>query len=139
MARFDVAAHTAFRAVDKAFAGAFVFAPFMPAKERAAPDVADPSRSRVTLCAVYVDPEAKPIEPNSYDVRQVRRPGVESGHPHIEISPAETARLSEELQMPFVIGEADHLQRVKDGAWFRVASLFVTANGLVRLKVNKIG
>jgi hypothetical protein len=136
--RFAREVFAASRAVDREFAQDFAFAPFMAAAERAAPDVVDPSRASVTLRAVYVDPEAKPIEPNSYDVRQARRPGVESGVPQVEISPAEMARLSSALGVPFVIGAPDHLQRVEDGAWFRVLSAFVTPNGLTRLKVNRI-
>ena len=127
------------RAVDEEFAQEFAFAPFTAAAERAAPDVPDPSRASATLRAVYVDPEAKPLEPNSYDVRQARRPGVESGQPYVELSPAEILRLSGELGQPFVIGPADHLQRLADGATFRVSAVFMTPNGLIRAKVNKIG
>jgi hypothetical protein len=137
--RFAREVFEASRAIDREFAEDFAFSPFAQAAEKAAPDVADTTRASVTLRAVYVDPHAKLIEPDSYDARQARRPGVESGMPHVEISPHEVARLGVALGVPFVIGAADHLQRLSDGATFRVSAVFMTPNGLIRAKVNKIG
>lgn len=137
--RFAREVFEASRAIDEAFAQGFALTPMMAAAERAAPDVADSSRTAIELRGIYVDPEAKPIEPNSYDVRQARRPGVESGHPRIEISPYEMARLSGCLGKPFLAGPPDQLTRLSDSAVFRVTRLYVTPNGTAYLYVNKAG
>ncbi len=137
--RFAREVYEASRAIDEEFAAEWTLTPYMAAAERAAPDVPDTSRQVVTLRAVYADPEAKPMEPNSYDVRQYRRPGVEGGSPRAEISPHEMARLSCVLGVAFQAGPPDHLQRVSDGAQFRVTRMFVTANGVAQLHLNRIG
>lgn len=125
--------------VDRLYGEDFAFSPFVAGADRTAPDSPDGSRAAVMLRAVFVDPEMKPLEPNSFDVRQVRRPGFESGAPAIELSAFEVGRQSCALGSPFVVNVADHLERLKTTTVYRVKAIFVSATGLVRLKVSIVG
>ncbi len=133
---FAAAIVAATAAVDAYMGEAFAVQPMTDAADKTLPPVVDPSRPILAaVAAVYLDPEAKPTMPNSYDPRQVRRPGVESGHPRILLSPSAVAA----LPAGFRFGRHDRLTRLSTGAVFRVSAVYPMAGGSLRLDVNLIG
>lgn len=135
MPAFDLEVLDASLAIDAEFAGDYVFSPFALGADRSAPEAPDSTRLSAPLVAIFVDPEARPVMPNSWDTREYRRPGVESSSPHLEISAAELTRLGPS----FTVKAGDQFQRVDDGAVYRVKAIYVTPNGTARVKINKIG
>ena len=93
----------------------------------------------LSLVGVFVEKEAKPSEPNSYDPRQARRPGVGGVEVWCEISPLalETALAGLPVATPFVFRPGDQIQRAS-GAVFSVTAVYVSVSGLLRLRVNQI-
>jgi hypothetical protein len=108
----------------------YVLTPMQAAADVNAPEVADTSRAIATITAIPIQPEAKPTMPNSWDTRQYRRPGVESGHPQVWISPAVVAALG------LVVKKPDQLMRQSTGETFRVTSVFPTNSGGLKCNVN---
>jgi hypothetical protein len=136
---FDAEAVDAEAACDEVFSESFVFTPFAKSADRTAPDAPDGTRASVTLNATIFEPEAKPQTPNAWDVRQHLRPGVETGEPRIEISVNEVTRQSTALGTPFLVQPGDQFARASGGQKYRASAVFVTATGLVRVKINRIG
>lgn len=136
---FARSAMKAGRAIDRIMGEEFTLTPFCEAPERTAAAVSDDSRSSVTFRAVFLDPQAKPTEPNSYDARQYKRPGIVTGKPCIEIFPAERARICALIGAPFQVQPPDQLFRRETGVTYSVAGMFGTDAGILRLEVNLIG
>jgi len=84
---FDAEVLEASAALDAEFADLWTLKPFKPARDPNGSPVSDASRAIGTFPAIYFDPASKWIEPNSFDPREARRPGVETSTPRIEISP----------------------------------------------------
>ena len=135
MTLFDANVLDADQAIDGLFAEPFGFAPFMPAADRTAPDVADPSRAAIAAVnAVYLDPEVKRVG----DRDERGAPGIETGMTRIEVSTFEIAQQTAALGTQFLIQRCDQFTRA-NGSVYRVTSVFPDLNGNVKLKVNKIG
>lgn len=127
-------------AIDEVMAEQFMLTPMMRSADKNAPDTTDSSRASVTLNAIFFDPEAKPMMPNSYDVREYRRPGVESAHPKISVSPSEIAnQTAADNGVPFTVQVPDIMTRLLDSSVWRVSSIFTAKSGKLVLSVNLIG
>lgn len=121
--------------IDAVMAEPFTFMPMIAAADKTAPRAADASRAIATVNATFLDPEQKPLMPNSYDVREVRRPGVESGGPRLWISPNEIANQPQ----GFSVRAGDVFKRQADGISWLVNSVKPTAGGALRCAVNILG
>lgn len=95
----------------------------------------DSTKMPIPFYATFRDPDAKSILPNGYDIRSDLRPGVQSSHPRVQISPAQIAL----LPTPFVIKKDDLLTRDVDGKVWGVNSVSVSTGGIVRAFVNLVG
>ncbi len=137
MSHFDDLAAEAGASTDAVFADAFAFTPMAPAAERAAGELPDASRTATQLCAVFFDAETKPVEPNSWDTREYRRPGIEAGAPRLEISLSELRRLYFQLGVAFAVQPGDLFNRLKDNSAWRAHAVFATVSGTLRVKLNK--
>lgn len=126
-------------AIDEIMAEPFVLTPMKAAADRNAPAVLDGSRAEATFNAIFFDPEAKPMMPNAYDVREWRRPGVESGHPRVSVSPAEIAAQTCANGAPFAILPSDLMTRCSDGKIWKAATPFQAKSGKLVIPVNLVG
>jgi len=134
-AAFEADSVDADQAIDGLFAEPMAFAPYMPAADRTAPDVVDPSRQAIAVVnAVFLDPEVKRVG----DRDEKRAPGIETGMPRIEVSLYEIQQQTAALGTQFLIKMADRFTRA-NGSVYRVGTVFVDLNGNVKTKVNKIG
>ena len=123
---------------DALFGDAFVFLPMCVAGPNSAP-IPDSSRpAGLTITCVYRDPEQKPMLADSHDPRANRRPEVETGRPMLEISPLAAQALTDNFGHVAAVVKGDQFQRSADGAVYQVYERFVTASGLIRLRVNKV-
>ena len=95
----------------------------------------DPSRQSVVFMATFRDPEAKPLIPDGYDPRTFQRPGTQSSHPRVQVTPAQMAM----LPLPLVIKNGDLLTRAADGKIWQVSSSSVSTSGILRAPVNLVG
>jgi hypothetical protein len=132
---FAALAVSASAAIDAVMAEPFAFTPMAYGADKTAPPAADPSRAAATVNATFLDPEAKPLMPNSYDPREARRPGLESGTPRLWISPGEIANQA----AGFAVQPGDVFLRQADGVSWRVSSVKPTAGGAIRCAVNMLG
>lgn len=138
-ALFAAEALDATAATDSVLAEPWLLTPMKAPADKTAAAVADTSRAIVTINGNYSDKPAKTTMPNSYDPREARRPGLESGSPRLRITPYEIARLAVLLAAPFVIRPPDILQRAADGVSWRVASIEPMAGGTLLLSLNVLG
>ena len=102
--------------------------------EATAPVVQDLDRPQIPFSATFLDSEAKPEMPNSYDRRQVRRPGIESGKAILMLSPAAQVSMA-----GVAIRPQDLMIRLADAKVWRVGSTFKMAGGTIRLHINLSG
>ncbi len=107
-------------------------------------EVEDPSRASVSFQATYFDPEEKSY--HRAELRETRsfRPGIETSSPRIEITPAALAALpliggpnARIANANLFIQDGDILTR-QDGAVFRAVAPYVSAVGIVCVKLNRL-
>lgn len=120
-------------------AEAFAFTPMMKAADKTAGDVMDSSRPCGIVSAAYDDPIAKPTMANSFDPREQRKPGLESGKPILSISPAEIACQTARIGRLFVVQAGDQFMRRSTGITYRIMSVETLAAGVVRCSINILG
>ncbi len=125
-------------AVDEVTAEAWLLKP-QARPDPTGPIVPDTTRPEVLVFGTYADPEAKPVEPNSYDRRQARRPGLESGTPRLIVSSAALATAAALAGAPVAIVEGDQLVRQADSITWGVATAFDMAGGSLKLGINLVG
>lgn len=135
---FVAEAVAATAAVDAIMAEAWSFAPFMRAADRTAGEVADPSRAAGAVNAIFLDKTAKPELPRSYDPREQRRPGLESGTPRLKISAHELVR-QRAADAAFEVRACDRFTRAADGVTWRVSSVEPLAGGSLLATINVLG
>lgn len=126
-------------AIDNIMAEPFAFTPMMKPADKTAADVADSSRAVATVNAIYLDRDAKSVMPNSYDPREQRRPGLESGTPRLWISPNEIANQTAGAGAPFIVHAGDQFERLSTGITYRISSVKPTAGGAFRCEINVLG
>lgn len=126
-------------AIDAVMAEPFAFTPMMKPADKTAADVMDSSRAPGTVNAIYLDRDARSVMPNSFDPREQRKPGLESGTPRLWISPSEIANQTAAQGSPFLVHASDQFMRVSTGVTYRIASVKPTAGGALRCEINVIG
>ncbi len=125
-------------AVDAIMGEPFAFQPMMRAPDRTAADVFDSSRAGTpTINAIFLDKIAKPNFPDSYDTRQQKRPGLESGMTRLRISPSEVARQAA-ANPAFDVKATDQFTRLSDGSVWRVSSIEPLAGGTLLCSINRL-
>ena len=120
--------------VDAVYAEDFVIRPYARAADKRAPAAPDPARGVASLPGVWFDKPADPHEPNNYDVREWKRPGVSAGGPWIEFSPAALAGL-----VGFELRDGDYIDRLSSNTAYMVRSTFFTPSGTLRVPVTRLG
>jgi len=141
MSRFDREVLDACRAVDAEFSECILYLPRAPSDDRSAADAADTGRPTLTLRGVFIEKYADPKEPNSYDVRQARRPGMATVDLWLEIAPGEIeqALMTYNLAAPFKTRADDMIQRVENGATYRIAAApMISVAGVLKARLNRI-
>ena len=133
MPRFRDDALTAFALVDEVFAEDFVVTPYAEAADKRAAPAPDTTRAVVTLPGVWRARPIDPKEPNAYDQREYRRPGVAGDLPTVEFSPAALAAFP-----GIEIRSGDQILRVETGQSFLAQTPVPSANGLLRVRVNAL-
>lgn len=133
MPRFDAEVFAATAAVDEEFAEGVVLRPYAAPDPRS-PATPDVTRDVVCLCGVWIDHPADPHEPNAYDSREYKRPGIVSGEPRLEISASQTACFTD-----FAVKRGDMVDRTSNQSRYEVRSVFVTPNGTIKLTLNRVG
>lgn len=137
-ARFDREVIDASRVIDEEFASAWRFTPMSQGDDKTSPPVHDATRVACHVSATYFDPEAKPEMPNSYDVRQYRRPGVAAGAPRLHISESEIVA-QRRCNPSFAVLAGDLFESAANSFALRVMAVRPTATGELRCTVNLAG
>lgn len=133
MPAFDDEVLAATAAVDAVFAEAFTLRPYAKPNLNG-PEQPDPARDTVQLVGVWRTKAADPREPDSYDKREWRRPGVESATPHVEFSASALACLS-----GLEIRAGDHVERLSTGVAYLARTPTFSPNGTMTVPLNYLG
>ena len=112
----------------------FVIRPYAPAADKRAPDAPDTSRAVVTLMGIWREKTSELKEPNAYDTREYRRPGLASEVPTIEFSAAALSAF-----VTFEIRDGDHIERLATRNVYRARTATFSANGTLRVPLNRLG
>jgi hypothetical protein len=134
MPAFDDYALDAFAETDAIFSEDFVIRPYANPADKRAPAAPDATRDTVSIPGVWFDKPADQHEPNAYDTREWRRPGVSAGAPYVEFSPSAFGAI-----LGFELRDGDRIDRLSSNTAYQVRSTFFTPSGILRAPVSRLG
>lgn len=134
MPAFDAEVLDATAVVDELYGEEFIVRPYSTGANVNAPLAPDLTRDVVSLVGIWIVKPANPREPNEWDVREYRRPGVEGDIVHVEFSASAIACL-----VGFEIREGDRIERAETCTAYTARMASFTSNGTMRVTMNLLG